>query len=356
LEGEGEFALLAPVGALEMRQMKNLWVLKALLALALALAFGPIGAGTASAQSAPQGATDYPTKPITAIVPFAAGSASDVVSRILFAQMSKSMGQTIVVENRPGAGGNNGTADAAKATPDGYTILGSGSGPMAANVTLYKDLGYDPQKDFEVISPFANFTIVVAASNKLPVNTLQDLITYGKANPGLNFGSVGIGSSQHLAGEFFSQLTGVKMTHVPYKNIGQYTSDMIAGDVPLGFQWYPNVAAALNANGAKALAVAGTNRLDALPNTPTTKEAGLPDYIVSGWFALSVPKGTPAPIVDKLNDEVKKALANPDVRARFQQQGAETYYLSPADSKKFIADEIAKYRDIITKAGIEKIE
>jgi len=326
------------------------------IAAIMALVFGTFGGGAAKAQSSPQSSTDFPTRSITAIVPFAAGSASDVVSRILFASMSKSMGQTIVVENRPGAGGNNGTADAAKATPDGYTVVGSGSGPMAANVSMYKQLGYDPQKDFEVISPFANFTIVVAASNKLPVSTLQELIAYGKKNPGLNYGSVGIGSSQHLAGEYFSQITGMQMTHVPYKNIGQYVPDMIAGDVPLGFQWYPNVAAALNAKGAKALAVAGTNRLDILPDTPTVKEAGLPDYLVSGWFALSVPKGTPQPIVDKLNDEVKKALADPDVRAKFQQQGAETYYLSPAESKKFIADEVGKYHDIITKAGIEKIE
>jgi tripartite-type tricarboxylate transporter receptor subunit TctC len=335
-----------------MHKIKGFGVGAAMLALAL----GPICGGAARAQDAPQSLTNYPTKSITAIVPFAAGSASDVVSRILFAAMAKSMGQTIVVENRPGAGGNNGTADAAKAAPDGYTMVGSGSGPMAANVSLYKQLGYDPQKDFEVISPFANFTIVVAASNKLPVNTLQELITYGKAHPGLNFGSVGIGSSQHLAGEFFSQITGVKMTHVPYKNIGQYVPDMIAGDVPLGFQWYPNVAAALNAKGAKALAVAGPNRLDILPDTPTVKEAGLPEYLVSGWFALSVPKGTPAPIVNKLNEEVKKALADPDVRAHFQQQGAETYYLTPEQSKKFIADEIVKYRDIIAKAGIAQIE
>jgi tripartite-type tricarboxylate transporter receptor subunit TctC len=352
LEGGLEFALLDRREALEMRKLQALSVVGA----GLALAFGPFGTGAANAQSPPQSLTAYPTKSITAVVPFAAGSASDVVSRILFAQMSKSMGQTIVVENRPGAGGNNGTADVAKQAPDGYTLVGSGSGPMAANVTLYKQLGYDPQKDFEVISPFAKFTIVVAASNKLPVNTLQELIDYGKKNPGLNYGSVGIGSSQHLAGEYFSQLTGMKMTHVPYKNIGQYVPDMIAGDVPLGFQWYPNVAAALNAKGAKALAVAGTNRLDILPDTPTVKEAGLPDYLVSGWFALSVPKGTPAPIVDKLNDEVKKALADPDVRAKFQQQGAETYYLSPAESKKFITDEIGKYHDIITKAGIAQIE
>jgi tripartite-type tricarboxylate transporter receptor subunit TctC len=302
-------------------------------------------------------AQDYPTRPITAIIPFAGGSASDVVSRIMFEHMAKSMGQPIVVENRPGAGGNNGTADAAHATPDGYTLLGSGSGPIAANVTLYKHLDYDPEADFETISPFAGFTIIVVASNTVPVNSLQELIAYAKAHPGeLNYGSVGIGSSQHLAGEYFSQLTGTKLTHVPYKNIGQYVPDLMSGAVPLGFQWYPNVAAALNAKGAKALAVAGPNRLDALPDTPTTKEAGLPDYVVSGWFALLAPKGTPAAIVAKLNSEVKAALADPDVRARFQQQGAETMYLPPDQSKKFIAGEIVKYRDIITKAGIPQIE
>jgi tripartite-type tricarboxylate transporter receptor subunit TctC len=310
--------------------------------------------GAARAQNP---AIDYPTRPITAIIPFAAGSASDVVSRIMFDRMSKSMGQPIIIENRPGAGGNTGTADAAKATPDGYTILGSGSGPMAANVTLYKHLDYDPQKDFETISPFAAFTIVVAVTAKLAINSLQELVDYAKAHPGeLNYGSVGIGSSQHLAGEFFSQLTGTKLTHIPYKNIGQYQPDLMAGVVQLGFQWFPNVSAAIQAKGAKALAVAGPNRLDALPDTPTTREAGLPDYVVSGWFALMVPKGTPAPIVAKLNDEVKAALADPAVRARFQQQGAETDYLPPDESKKFIADEVVKYRDIITKAGIPQIE
>src|ERR1051326_7002701 len=168
-------------------------------------------------------AQNYPTRPITAIVPFAGGSASDVVSRILFERMSKSLGQPIVVENRPGAGGNSGTADAAKATPDGYTIVGGGSGPVAANVTLYKHLDYDPPKDLVIISPFASFTIVVVASTKLPVGNLQELIAYAKAHPGeLNFGSVGIGSSQHLAGEFFQPVTGTKLTHPPHKNNRQY--------------------------------------------------------------------------------------------------------------------------------------
>src|SRR5580704_7762970 len=158
-----------------------------------------LGASLALASIAvvvPARAQDYPTRPITAIIPFAAGSASDVVSRILFDRMSKSMGQPIVVENRPGAGGNIGSADVAKAAADGYTLLGSGSGPIAANVTLYKHLDYDPEKDFETISPFAAFTIIVVASNTLPVNSLQDLIAYAKAHPGeLNYGSVGIGSS-----------------------------------------------------------------------------------------------------------------------------------------------------------------
>jgi tripartite-type tricarboxylate transporter receptor subunit TctC len=302
-------------------------------------------------------AQGYPTRPITAIVPFAGGSASDVVSRILFDRMSKSLGQPIIVENRPGAGGNSGTVDAAKAAPDGYTIVGGGSGPVAANVTLYKHLDYDPQKDLVAISPFASFTIVVVASGKLPVNNLQELITYAKAHPSeLNYGSVGIGSSQHLAGEYFAQLTGVKITHVPYRNIGQYMPDLMSGQVPLGFQWYPNVSAALTAKGAKALAVAGDNRLEALPDVPTTKEAGLPQYIVSGWFALLAPHGTPPAIVARLNSELKAAVEDPAVRARFAQQGAEATYMTVDQSKNFIGDEIVKYHDIITKAGIAQID
>src|SRR5258708_33978553 len=230
-------------------------------------------------------AQDYPSRPATAIVPFAGGSASDVVSRIMFDKMSKLMGQPIIVENRPGAGGNIGTAIGARAAPDGYTIIGGGSGPVAANLALYKSLGYDPEKDLEMISPFAGFTIVIVVSKSLPVHSLKELIDYANAHPGLNFGSVGIGSSQHLAGEYFGQVTGVKITHVPYRNIAQYGPDLIAGAVPLGFQWFPNVAGPLGANGATALAVAGDQRIYALPDTPTPTEPGLPDYRVNGRYA-----------------------------------------------------------------------
>jgi tripartite-type tricarboxylate transporter receptor subunit TctC len=302
-------------------------------------------------------AETFPSRPITVIVPFAGGSASDVVTRIMLDRMSKAMGQPIVVDNRPGAGGNIGTALGAKAAPDGYTWIASGSGPIAANKTLYRELGYDPEKDFEAVSPFAFFTIVIVASTKLPVNSLGKLIAYAKAHPGeLNYGSVGIGSSQHLGGVYFEQVTGTKLTHVPYRNIAQYGPDMIAGSVPLGFQWLPNVAGPLNSGGAKPLAVASKSRLPALPDTPTTAESGLPAYEASGWFAMQVPHGTPRDIVDRVNREMASALKDPEVRARFEQQGAEPKVVSPAEATKFVADEIVKWRDIITKAGIPQIQ
>jgi tripartite-type tricarboxylate transporter receptor subunit TctC len=312
--------------------------------LALTAAFG-----------APANAQQYPTRTITVIIPFAGGSASDVVSRIMLNKMSTNMGQPIVVENRPGAGGNSGTLQGARATPDGYTLVGGGSGPVAANLSLYKSLGYDPEKDLEMISPFAGFTIIVAASKTLPVKTLKELIDYAKANPGLNYGSVGNGSSQHLSGEYFSQVTGVKMTHVPYRNIAQYGPDLIAGSVPLGFQWYPNIAGPLQAKGANPLAVAGDKRIPTLPDVPTTTEAGLPQYKVNGWFALLAPGGTPKPILERLNKELIAALNDPQVKQSFEAAGAEVMTMELDPAKKFLHDEIIKYREIITKAGIEQI-
>ena len=299
----------------------------------------------------------YPNRLITVIIPFAGGSASDVVARIMLDRMSKNMGQTIVIENRPGAGGNSGTGAAAKAAPDGYTLVGGGSGPVAANLSLYKVLGYDPEKDLEMISPFAGFTIIVVASNKVPIHSLKELIENAKANPGkLNYGSVGIGSSQHLAGEFFSQINGVKLTHVPYRNIAQYGPDLIAGQVPLGFQWFPNVAGPLGSKGAIPLAVAGDKRIAALPDTPTTTELGMPQYKEKGWFALLAPAGTPKAILEKLNKEMKAAVEDPQVKKGFETAGADPMWMPLDQVKKWHHEEIAKYRDIITKAAIPQIE
>jgi tripartite-type tricarboxylate transporter receptor subunit TctC len=274
----------------------------------------------------------------------------------MFDKMSKNMGQPIVVENRPGAGGNSGTLQGVRSAPDGYTLIGGGSGPVAANLTLYKSLGYDPENDLEIISPFAGFTIVVVVSKSLPPRTLKDLIAYAKAHPGLNFGSVGIGSSQHLAGEYFAQTTGVKMTHIPYRNIAQYGPDLIAGTVPLGFQWFPNVAGPLQAQGALPLAVAGDAHLPIIPDTPTTTEAGLPEYKERGWFALLAPAKTPKPILERLSKEIAAALKDPAVKAGFEKVGAETMWMPLDQVRQWHKGEIEKYRDIIVRAGIGKIE
>jgi tripartite-type tricarboxylate transporter receptor subunit TctC len=302
-------------------------------------------------------AQNFPSRPITVIMPFAGGSGSDVAGRVLFNKMATLLGQPIVVENKPGAGGNLGTAMAAQAAPDGYTLVGAGSGPMAANVTLYRELGFDPQKQFVLISPFASFTIVVTASKTLGITTLEGLIERAKKAPGaLNYGSVGIGSSQHLAGEYFAQVANVKLTHVPYRNIAQFGPDLIAGTVQLGFAWYPNVSGPLTANGAVALAVAGDARLSVLPDTMTTAQAGLPQYTVDGWFGLSAPAGVPRDILERLNAALNEALRDPAVRIRFEEIGAVPIGLELDKARTFLADEVAKYRDIITRAGIARIE
>jgi tripartite-type tricarboxylate transporter receptor subunit TctC len=195
------------------------------------------------------------------------------------------------------------------------------------------------------------------ASTKLPVNSLSELIAYAKARPGeLNYGSVGIGSSQHLAGAYFDQVVGVRLTHIPYRNIAQYGPDLMAGTVQLGFQWLPNVLAPLNSGGARALAVASKTRMAALPNVPTTAEAGLPQYLASGWFAFLAPRGTPKPIVATLNAEVTAALKDPAVRARFTEQGVEPTIFTPDELGKFMAAETIQFRDTITKAGIAPIQ
>ena len=297
---------------------------------------------------------DYPSKPIQVIVPFAGGSASDVVTRIMLTEMSKTLGQNFVVENRPGAGGNTGTAAATKAAPDGYTLLMSTSGPLAANLTLFKDLGYNPEKELTPISLFAILPNVIVINSKLPPKTLAEFIAYAKERPNqLNYGTVGVGSSQHIAAIYFEQITGVKLTHVPYRNIAQYTPDFLAGQVPLGFQLLPNVLAMLGNGTARPLAVTSEKRMTALPDVPTAAEAGVKDYETGAWLALLAPPGTPKPIVDKLYKALAAAVKEPAVKERFVQQGAEPVSPGPEELTKFMKSETTKLRDIIQKAGIE---
>ena len=301
----------------------------------------------------PAQADDYPTRPIQVIVPFAGGSASDVVTRIMLQEMSKSLGQNFVVDNRPGAGGNTGTAAATKAVPDGYTLLMSTSGPLAANKTLFKTLGYDPEKDLAPISLFAVLPNVIVINSKLPPKTLKEFVEYAKAHPKeLNYGSVGVGSSQHLAGAYFEQIAGVELTHVPYRNIAQYTPDFIAGQVPLGFQFLPNVLGLIKSGDARPLAVTSNKRMTALPDVPTAAEAGVKNYETFGWLALLAPAGTSKAVVDKIYKALADAIKEPAVKDRFLEQGAEPVSPGPEELEKFIASETVKWRDIINKAGI----
>ena len=315
-------------------------------------AIGAFAAAIVAGNSAQ--AQDYPTRPIQVIVPFAGGSASDVVTRIMLDRMAKTLGQPFIVDNRPGAGGNTGTLAAARTASDGYTLVMSTVGPLAANRTLFKSLGYDPEKDFTPISLFAILPNLIVINSKLPPKTLPELVAYAKQHPKeLNYGSVGVGSSQHLAGAYFDQITGVELVHVPYRNIAQYTPDFIGGQVPLGFQFLPNIVGLLQSGDARALAVTTAKRMTALPDVPTAAEAGVKGYETFGWLALLGPPAMPKPVVDKLYKALEEAVNDPAVRARFVEQGAEPVSPGPEELKKFIVSESAKWHDIITKAGIE---
>lgn len=317
-------------------------------------ALGAVAVCVTAATAAYAQTDGYPNRPIQVLIPFAGGSASDVISRIMLDRMSRTLGQQFIVENRPGAGGNTGTAAAAKLPPDGYNFVITTSGPLAANRTLFKSLGYDPEKDFDPISLFAVLPNVIVVNSKMPPKTLKEFIAYAKERPKqLNYGTVGVGSSQHIAGAYFDQVAGVELVHVPYRNIAQYPPDFIAGQVPVGFQLLPNVLALLQKGDARPLAVTADKRMAALPDVPTTAEAGVPNYVTGAWFALMAPAGTPKPIVEKLNAALKEAINDPHVRQRFTEQGAEPVAPGPEGTRKFIAEETVKLRDIIQKAGIQ---
>ena len=298
-------------------------------------------------------AQEYPLRPVTVIVPFSAGSASDVIARVVLDRMGTAMGRPFVVDNRPAAGGNVGTQAVARAQPDGYTIVMSASGPLAVNRVLNPNLGYDPERDFAPIALYASLPNVVVVSAKLPINSLAELLDYAKKNPDTPYGSVGNGSSQHLAGALFEQVAGARMTHVPYRQTGQLVSDLVSGQVPVSFQLVPNVIGQIKGGQVRALAVADDKRLPALPDVPTAAEAGVKGYQSAAWFAFLAPRNTPRPIIDRLNREVAAAMNDPAVRSRFAEAGAVPLASTPEELGKHISAEIVKWREIITTAGIK---
>jgi tripartite-type tricarboxylate transporter receptor subunit TctC len=258
-----------------------------------------------------------------------------------------------VVDNKPAAGGNVGTQQVAKATPDGYTLVMSSSGPLAANKILVKNLGYDPEKDFDPIALFAVVPNVIVVSTKLPIKSLQELVAYAKSKPNaLNYGSVGIGSSQHIAGAYFEQITATQMVHVPYRVTSQMVTDMISGQVQLGFQLLPNVRSMIDGGQMRPLAVASNRRLTALPDVPTAQEAGVAGYESAAWFAFLAPRGTPRAAIDRFHAELAITMADPAVRTRLSELGAIATINKPEELGRHISSEITKLREIITKAGI----
>ena len=303
-------------------------------------------AASASAQT-------YPDRAMRVVVPFSAGSASDVVARLVLDKMSGPLGQQFIVENQPGAGGNIGTATIASAEPNGYHLLMSASGPLAVNKTLTKNLSYDPEQAFEPISMLATLPNMVVVSKNLSVGTLQELIAYAKARPGeLTYSSVGPGSSQHLAGVSFEQLTGTKMRHLPYRVTAQLVTDLITGVVPLAFQNITNVLGQVQSGDLRPLAIASKSRSVTLPDVPTAAEAGLAGYESSAWFALLAPRGTPKPIIEKVNGAAVAALNSADLRKRLIDIGAEPAPMSPEELRAFISAEIVKWREIINRGGV----
>lgn len=297
-------------------------------------------------------ADTWPSKPVTVIVPFPAGGGTDAFARPLTAQLSKQLGKQFVIDNRGGAGGTVGASLAAKAAPDGYTVF-IGGAHHAIAPSFYRKLDYDIEKDFIPVTVIAQPPqVVVANPAKVKANTLQELIAYAKQNPGkLNYGSAGNGSSHHLAGELFKLQTSTIITHIPYKGAGPALSDLIAGQVDLVFDGLGSSAQHIRAGRIKALAVAADKRSAAFPNVPTAAEAGVPNYDVSTWYAMWVPRGTPKEIVDKLYTEVEKALNTPEMKQIWLSNGSETPAFSQEQFAQFQHAEIRRWAQVVQQSG-----
>jgi tripartite-type tricarboxylate transporter receptor subunit TctC len=295
-------------------------------------------------------AAEYPTKPIMLIGPYAPGGSVDTVARIVGNEVSNEIGQPIIIGNRSGAAGNIGFGTVARALPDGYTLL-MASSPLAVNVSLYRKLGYDPVKDFAPISLMALQPNLLVVNPKLPVKTLAELIVYAKTNPSeLNFGSSGVGTSQHLAGELFKRRAGVDIMHIPYRGGGPAMIDLVDGRLQMMFETIPSALPHVQSGEVRAIAITVGERSKMLPNVPTVSEAGLPGFVSRGWLGVAAPAKTPKPIIDKLSAAITKTLAMPSVADRLTELGLQVKSTSP--SATFIDQEIKDYRIIITDAKI----
>jgi tripartite-type tricarboxylate transporter receptor subunit TctC len=298
-------------------------------------------------------AQSFPTKPIRMIVPFPAGGGSDTMGRILGHRLSERLRQQIVVENRPGAGGSIGADLAARAAPDGYTLLLGSTSEISQYPNVNPRIPYNPQRDFAPISLVANVPLVLVVHPSLPVRTVKDLIALAKAKPGeINFSSAGPGSTTHLAVELFIFLTGVKMTHIPYKGSPQAVTDLAAGNVQIGIPTMPAALPFVRNNRLRAVAVSTAKRVAVLPDVPTIQEGGVKGYDNPLWTGLLVPAGTPREIISRLHAEVVHALGLPEVREALAKQGAEPVLTTPEEFAAYIKADFDKWAKVVKQAGI----
>ena len=309
-------------------------------------------AALAGAAPGPDHAQGYPSRPIRLVVPFPPGGSLDVVARAIGQKLTAAWGQPVVIDNRPGAGGNIGADLVAKSAPDGYTILEGALSTHAVNVSLYSKLPYDPVRDFAPITLVATTPNVLVVNSAFPVNSVPELIAYAKAHPGaLSFGSGSNGSAGHLAGELFKAEAGVDMVHVPYKGAAPALQALLAGDTQLMFDNLANSMPQLKAGKLKALAVTTARRSALAPDLPTLAESGLPGFDIYTWWGFMAPAGTAPEVIAKWNAEVTRILGTPEMKAFFAQQGAEPAPTSPDQFAALIRSEIPKYARIIKASG-----
>jgi tripartite-type tricarboxylate transporter receptor subunit TctC len=298
-------------------------------------------------------ATNYPDRPISWVVPFPPGGAMDAIARVLSRTMSQELGQSIVVENKPGAGGNIGASFVAKAKPDGYTIMIVANG-MAVNPALYRNMSYNPIKDFQPISLLAAVpNILVTQAGRSDVNSISDVMRQVKEKPGkYSYASAGVGTSIHLAGALFTYMGKLNMLHVPYKGSGPAVTDLISGQVDYMFDSITSAKPHIESGKLKALAVTTPKRSSTLPNLPTVAESGLAGYALTPWFAAFAPVGTPLAIIEKLNGAMIKAMNTEQVKKTFAAIGAEYIGSSPQELATYLAEETTKWQKIIAETGI----
>jgi tripartite-type tricarboxylate transporter receptor subunit TctC len=307
-----------------------------------------------AAASAPSSArADYPDRPIRIIVPYTPGGTVDVLARMIGPKLTEAWGQPVVIENRPGAGGNIGADFVAKSPADGYTLFLSTNAPLTINVALYKSVKYDPLKDFAPIIVAGENALLLVANPSVPANSLKELIALAKAKPGeLSAGTSGLGTTAHLSLEQFNKLAGVKLTHIPYRGGAPSVQAAVAGEVPFTFTDIVPAVPLVREGRLRALATTGARRAGVAPDVPTMAEQGLAGFNIVAWVGLVAPAGTPKDIVTKLNREVLKALNEPDLRGKLVAMGIDPIGNSPEEFSELLRIDVPRWKTIVTEAGI----